>query len=416
MNKNLEETFRSALENHEVPFDPKAWSKMNHLLDQRMPVSKFNWLSKLAILTGTAALVTGVGYWIWDARTSDVQTDDTATEQLTSQSGAEDVSARKKDTPNISKPLNQEVINDSKKVENTPLSSKEKEQPTNVSAANSGTTVANKPSEVVSSNSNITEPKAANREPNQSTVLLPKIQNQCQNETIRIDNSNDVAIILTYPSGKTKKIATKEFAKIKLTEDGVYTLGAEGTHSSFHVSSAPQPLMSISGENEYENGVPTLHLNASGKGKHEWKVSGLAQPFEGNQATVHLFKKGKYDVVYTNEVGGCSAQITQTVIIEEDYNLLAPNAFRPYDYQEKNQTFMPYALTERNTGFQLIITDPRYGKVVYQTSDARRGWDGIDRNTGEMVPENTEFVWKVTLVKPLPNEAKNYSGRVMWVR
>ena len=74
---------------------------------------------------------------------------------------------------------------------------------------------------------------------------------------------------------------------------------------------------------------------------------------------------------------------------------------------------MPRALKERDTPFKLIILDRRDGHIIYETTDANQGWDGIDRQTGTMVDYEQTYIWKVTLVSPQPGEQAEYFGTII---
>jgi hypothetical protein len=99
--------------------------------------------------------------------------------------------------------------------------------------------------------------------------------------------------------------------------------------------------------------------------------------------------------------------------VEEDYNLLAVNAFTPTSWDSRNTHFIPFALTQRNTPFKMIIIDPADGAILFETASAELPWDGTDRNTGKMVEQNKSFVWKVILERPESNEKPEYIGTVV---
>jgi hypothetical protein len=99
--------------------------------------------------------------------------------------------------------------------------------------------------------------------------------------------------------------------------------------------------------------------------------------------------------------------------VSEDYNLLAVNAFEPLSQDARKSTFIPYALTQRNTPFRMVILDPNDGGIVYETSDALLPWDGIDKRSGKLADTNKAYVWKVNLLKPEPGEKSDYLGTVV---
>jgi hypothetical protein len=61
----------------------------------------------------------------------------------------------------------------------------------------------------------------------------------------------------------------------------------------------------------------------------------------------------------------------------------------------------------------MIIIDPSNGSVIFETTSASQAWKGINQNTGELVKENTSFVWKVVLQKPEKGESPEYMGTVV---
>ena len=74
---------------------------------------------------------------------------------------------------------------------------------------------------------------------------------------------------------------------------------------------------------------------------------------------------------------------------------------------------MPYALTERNTDFSMLIIDPTNGVTLFETSDATNGWNGTNRTTGQLVDANKAFIWIVKLKNPLPGEKSEYKGTIV---
>ena len=61
----------------------------------------------------------------------------------------------------------------------------------------------------------------------------------------------------------------------------------------------------------------------------------------------------------------------------------------------------------------MIIIDPSDGHIVYQTNNANEGWDGIDQKTGKMVSYQSNYIWKVVIDNPEPNENNQYVGSII---
>jgi PKD repeat protein len=181
--------------------------------------------------------------------------------------------------------------------------------------------------------------------------------------------------------------------------------------STFEVSTAPLAAFDfVDITQRYLNGLPTIEVRATAKAEsYNWEYAN--GNLRGDDVDLHFFEKGMHDVrlTVTNELG-CSSTTQQSVYVEEDYNLMAMDAFVPNGI---NTTFMPYALTERNTPFTMVIIDPNDGHVMYETSDASQGWDGTDQQTGSPAPIDKSYIWKVTLQNPEHGESSIYSGTVL---
>jgi hypothetical protein len=49
---------------------------------------------------------------------------------------------------------------------------------------------------------------------------------------------------------------------------------------------------------------------------------------------------------------------------------------------------------------------------VFETSDLDKPWKGQIEKTDELVPENSEYIWKVILENPIKGEKTEYKGRI----
>jgi hypothetical protein len=164
----------------------------------------------------------------------------------------------------------------------------------------------------------------------------------------------------------------------------------------------------------YENGLPELIVEAYQEGQNTWTLDGEIQAKNQSTHSFNLFEKGIHVMsIKTTDVNGCHAKSSVTFHVEADYNLLAVNAFSPSSLEPRNTHFIPFALTQRNTPFKMIVIDPTDGAVLFETSAADIPWDGTDRNTGKMVDANKSYVWKVILEQPKANENPEYIGTVV---
>jgi hypothetical protein len=250
-------------------------------------------------------------------------------------------------------------------------------------------------------------------------VSVAEISNMCKNEKVVIENKNEISIHIIDPSGNKKSIKAKSSLSFEGKEEGkyhvVYFVNDKMVEiESFSVMVGPNAEFSYYGVDELENGIPTITLKSNAIGTdYEWKMEGRKAIQSGKEAKAHFFNKGQYDVTHiVTGSNGCKTSETKTITVDQEYNLLAMNAFTPESYITAKQTFMPRALVDRNTDFTLVIFD-QSGAVVFETNDATNAWNGIDKRNGQMVEANKTFVWKVTLKNPLDGEKPVYQGTVV---
>jgi hypothetical protein len=270
----------------------------------------------------------------------------------------------------------------------------------------------------------ITNPKKGNSvitkkvtEPN-----VPSFSNKCLGDNLKVINKNDEGMTLIFPSGKKVSVAESATENIKLSEEGKYELlvnskQKETYNSFFSVYENPRATLLVDDELNYETGLPIIKGEVQTfEESIKWKVDKIvsAHSSKAKTAAFYFFEKGQFDleVIVTNEKG-CSSSEINRIFIEKDYNLLAVNAFDPLSDDSRKNTFMPYALTKRNSAFSLIIIDTDNGGIIFESSDASNPWDGIDKRNGQLVNKNKAFIWKVTLASPEKNEKTVYKGTII---
>jgi hypothetical protein len=223
-------------------------------------------------------------------------------------------------------------------------------------------------------------------------------------------------------AGKEFHYSYNEAITLKLTEPGKVTLTANtGPYGqfeefgSFVVSATPALNINSDRSITYEDGLPKMSIQAeSSEGQITWHSTNILTSNTGKNVEILAFEKG-YAIVEVQATGnnGCIAKEKEMIQIPTDYNLLAVNAFNPQSQDSRNSTFMPYALTIRQTPFKLIVLDPDNGGLVFETSDAENAWDGIDRRDGKLVPGNKAYIWKVVIQHPVAGEKGEYRGTIV---
>jgi hypothetical protein len=430
MKDKIEHKLKDLLQNQELPYNTAAWDSMKQTLDAKMPVTQpMNWYKWL--LGGAAITVIAVSSYFF------IQKDKSIPRQT--------ATTTKIEKP--TQPAQQEKVN-------TPQNTSEN---SNLSSVTSKSTVKSDLSQtdsklIASTNDDVTkmtsileqnivveevvmdqtdlEPSSEKKEitdvipPNQKEELttnstLITAVNMCLGERQLLENKNDFAVSV-FKQNSNQLIATIEAKKsmsFEAKEQGTYLLVEknkpviEGANS-FEVKNSPKPTLEIESEIRYEKGVPTLKASTDASNSVQWTVNNLELNSTKSEIDFNPFKASNYIVSLKTLNEGCIVSQTSKVNIDEDYNLLAVNAFNPNSFEPRNQTFIPFALTQRDVKFTLLILDPKDGGVMYQTEDAAQPWNGIDKRTGQLSPSNQAYIWKVRISNPLPGESPEYKGTI----
>ena len=60
----------------------------------------------------------------------------------------------------------------------------------------------------------------------------------------------------------------------------------------------------------------------------------------------------------------------------------------------------------------MLIISPSTGETIFETTDLDKPWRGQNEKTEELVPENSDYIWKVILSNPVKGEKSEYKGRI----
>lgn len=412
--RDIEDLFKDSLKDHQLPYDAKAWSKMSKKLDATTPgLSKtYKWMF------GAASIVAVIATFAYlTPKEQTVQAERILTEEVSNESN-EDVLIPESVQKEL-KPTKQEMDKNlavikpidcceenGKIVEETEIKILEIDTPVK--------TELQKPvyREVAIETTISSEGKSPLH------FSTPTIQ--CLNTTILYSNVNNESIYVLSPLELLEEVAANETLEMKLDEKGIYQIGTLNKNqnfkaaTSFTVHEAETIQLTAGDYLDFKNGLPELTIKAFSDGEITWEVNKERVSKNGKVESFYLFEKGNYTInATTRDINGCESSDKISFFMEKNYNLLAVNAFTPNSFDDRNTTFMPFALTKRNTPFKMIIIDPSNGAVIFETSNSSQAWSGINGNTGELVKENTSFVWKVVLQNPEQGESPEYMGTVV---
>lgn len=422
--KKLEDLFKSALRDQELPYNEGAWNQMSKKLDARSggASGNLNW-----ILGAAGVLVVVVGTLLYLNNDNETKTENNSKNKL---AGLKPKTEDNASTNNVEaiQPIEtkqEEIesieVSNEKTVPKNKAKSIELEKPEVIEHTCCGddeklvrlippvyreTTLEEEPEEI----------NTAKEE-----VLIFNISiDKCLNDEFIYSNENNKSIWINTPSNRLIEIPGSSLFKETLQSKGIYHIGALNetqefvSNQSFTVFEAKSNQLLVEDHLNYENGLPKLEAISYSEGENTWYVNDEAVSSNRKENSFNLFKKGSYNIsLSTKDHKGCTSVSNVTFNVEEDYNLLAVNAFTPSSLDTRNRFFIPFALTQRDTPFHMIVIDPADGAILFETSTSEQPWDGIDRNTGKMVDENKSYVWKVILDQPESNEKPEYLGTVV---
>ena len=417
-NKNIEELFKQALDGHELPYDASAWESLNNKLNKntpaQSPVKVWRWiLGSIAML-----IICSLAIWKIAPNTSKKeiakeikQTSPVKTPALDVKKNSTKADPKQDNKNGIILPKQNE--NEIQQENNQTLKQKSND------AVSDNTVRSNDEKEadgVVKSNQ-----VAENLQTENVKMVFPTLTFNCVGDQTVISNSNSNELVILSPSNITYTIPAESELPISIDEKGYYRIGTMTSKGEFSenakqlVNESPA-LEFVIEELNYLNGLPTLPLTVkSSESTFSLYVNDqFVQSNTKKELEVYVFEKGsnKIMICSSNDLA-CKTTITKTISVENDYNLLAVNAFDPFSNDNRKSTFMPFALLKRGTPFTLIIIDPSDGGIVFSSSDASNAWDGNDKRNGKMVSPNKAFIWKVTIANPEQKEKQEYKGTIV---
>jgi hypothetical protein len=412
-NKNIEELFKQALDGHELPYDASAWKGLTNKLDKNIPaqspVKVWRWV------LGSLVLISITSLLLWNNSKETNNTKKNEIGENTSQKGKPtkiEKSTNKQDVT-IQKDKKQAVAITQENVFEIPTIDTDYNENLNVDEIQN--------EEIVSTDEQIeTVKKHENDVAVNSSIVYPTLSFNCIGDQKVLSNKNATDLVLVTPSNLQLIIPAKSETSVTIEEKGYYRIGKmspEGIfneHTNQLVNESPSLDFSVEDLN-YLNGLPTLPINIkSNETTIAIYLNNKLVASNLKETEIYLFKKGanQVSISCSNEFN-CKATITKTVNTVEDYNLLAVNAFDPFSNDARKSTFMPFALTQRKTAFNLIIIDPSDGGIVFESSDASNAWDGYDKRNGKMAAANKAYIWKVNIANPEHKENIEYKGTIV---
>ena len=407
--ENFEDIIKQKVEQYEPKFNEAHWNA----LDQKLTSIKVAKIRKNILLSVAAILCITIGVFsIYEAsflrrQESSPQNNSNKTGFLPTQ---EQSQSKNNTTPNLPK----EQINNSleKKTSITVLISEENKL--------EKTSIVIDETNLVSSTGQKTETKTSNtlKESIESTVIDNQLtagfivynNKVCLGEEVGFEATDKQELLAyTWDFGDGNS-STKSNPKYTYKQQGTYSvkLTVVNKRTNQEKSSIQKsvvivnPLPSV--DFTYleqsiqfdDNVLKYPYTNFTCKGEptdsYEW-LMGNSKLLKEKQPKVLFDKKGNYQVTLKAKSAlGCSNSTTKTVSILNSFELFAPNAFTP-NFDDKNDDFMPEALTTWDIKFEMVIKN-KSGHVIYSTTDKNLPWKGSLNNQGSILDEGLYF-WQV---------------------
>jgi hypothetical protein len=427
MKNDLEKLIKNALEDYEIPYEVGAWESFKSKIDAKSAKNAFKWWIPAATLV---VISISIFYFLntnesqnqLGERTNHENEKLISNNKLQNQSSEEAVKPFLNHQENKSKPIENNIMissgSQSNSLESFNFNTNSSENNSNQIASSNYYSSTN--TNVIPVDNIINDTQNPSEFEN-----IPIISNKCKNESITIENKNSFELILKTPSGREIGIEGNSKSEINLKEIGVYQLGYTNSKtndlfkesSKFKVFGTPEINLNLDDFVTYKNGLPIVNAESNSSEENViWKINSKVTAKIGKSTEFNFFNRGSYTITaQSKNEFGCESNDSKTIQINEDYNLLAMSAFNPNSSDYRNNSFLPYALKERNSAFKMIILDPDNGAVIFETSESTNPWTGIDRRDGKMVVSQKAFIWKVTLSNPEPGEKAEYKGTVVRV-
>jgi len=443
MKEPIEEQFKNSLDGYEMPYDVAAWSALSSKLDQLQaptkPQAGNHWM--IGGSAFLAAVLITCAVWLYQkdpasGSTNEKKNTTTTPKTETKESSKteailspEDVSSTHLNTSNKENSLPDEVSYPNASPEermNTGevfIASPQTSDPNNVGMT-STQQKTNLKKEVVlekqdkTENQNIT-PTEEIIDPNRSFVV-ESLDAICVGNRQNCTNKNSCEMLVMKPSGEQISIPKGKNLSLLIDQEGTYQIGrlVNGTfksESSFLGLASPKAEMQFKEEEAYENGLPVVRLTASEDAINTtWHIGTKRATLTGKEVNAHFYYKGDHEItLHVVNENGCSSNEKRSIHISKDYNLLAVTAFDPLSPDNRKNTFIPFALTQRTVDFTMIVIDPTDGAVIFETDDATLPWKGTDKRNGQLVESNKAYIWRVLLSNPEEGEPEEYKGTIV---
>jgi hypothetical protein len=395
---NIEEIFKSSLENYESPYDPKSWESISTKLDKQTIKTK-KWNSTKTLVVASIVLISSSLFFI------DNKKEEKSQQKITSTKVKTNIVIPTEKQKNIELPTK-----NIKSIAKTTTKSISITQP----LLNEQKTLSSEHSTESKSINHLDHNSKSNK-----TIITFSVTSKemyCLGETELLINENNYPIYLINEHNKIVRFEANEKQKITFNHLGRYYwsrenhLNTKEKMDAFIVKETTFINFNLPNNLDFGDGLPMFTTSTNTNQSIKWFINNRYTSDE-KEINTPLFNKGSYEIsLQSINENGCKSETSKIFNVEQNYNLLSVTGFEPSHNDPKRNVFMPFALKTRNTPFRMIIIDPNTNQVIFETNDIDKPWDGTNQITNQLVPVNSQFIWKVTLLSPVKNEKNEYRG------
>ena len=260
-------------------------------------------------------------------------------------------------------------------------------------------------------------------------LITPDVTEGCFPVEVNFTNNTVASEVgdVVWNFGDGTPFATDSFATNHTYADtGIFDVGITitspfgCTHDSIYsmlIASRDYPVANFSWSPEvttiFDTDIDFTNLSTDNV-LNSWDFAGLESSTLTNPSYEFTnTRPGNYPVTLeVTNIYGCTDLITQTVVIQDEFLLFAPNAFSP-NGDGLNDLFFVVGDNIDLSNFELLVFD-RWGNQVYQSKSLFDGWDGKNLN-GQDLPLGT-YVWKIKTKSATQGEPFESIGSVTIVK
>lgn len=417
----FEKHIKKAVENYEAPFDTEAWDKIENQLPGNSTLGFKSFMNWAIGAVAIAAVVTGFWYFTRSTIPTVKKQDKLSTEQINDTRKIEkenktiDSKAKKNQTNYL---IDENEVDDDDQLNDiNSLTKLEKAKASeNVNLIPDENNNGAKP--VFDNNGNaIINIDDSEDAKNLIVNWFISKDELCPGEAlaVSINNVNEpVEILWDFGDGETSnnpkdthRYANPGIYIIKLKANSLISDNKVYREKKYiEVRANPQANFRIEKSENMELLPEVIFSNSTKYYSHiKWVFD--EDRIDDQKSVKKLYRnKGRYNIgLYVSNQFGCSDSIFKEVVIENDYNLMAPSAFTPND-DGMNDSFIPKALTFLGKKFNMQIIS-KNGKVVFESKNIETPWNGKLNNSGPLL-DNGSYAWTVKL-----EDGSIYSGTVI---